>query len=99
MRNMTKIIAMPPQNSTLCGRRMTDQIAAGGQETVASRNASMQASTPERNPVAVAILRFLSGVIWPLTDPTKMARALLEGQPMAAVPTFKKARPRKRQSQ
>jgi hypothetical protein len=63
MINVTTIIAMPPQNSTWCGRRMTDQIAAGGQETVASRRASMQASTPERNPVAVAILRFLSGVI------------------------------------
>ncbi len=63
MMRVTTIIAMPPQSSSLCGRRMAAHTASGGQETVASRRASMQASIPERNPVAVAMRRFLSGVI------------------------------------
>jgi hypothetical protein len=90
MMNVTTIMAMPPQNSTLCGRRMADQTAFGGQDVEASRSASMHARTPERNPVAVAILRFLSTVIelssaW---NATNTARASLDGQPMAAVPTY-----------
>jgi hypothetical protein len=90
MMNVTTIMAMPPQNSTLCGRRMADQTASGGQDVEASRSASMHARTPERNPVAVAILRFLSTVIelssaW---NATNTARASLDGQPMAAVPTY-----------
>jgi hypothetical protein len=89
MMNVTTIMAMPPQNSTLCGRRMADQTAPGGQDVEASRSASMHARTPERNPVAVAILRFLSTVIELLFpwSATNTARALPEGQPMAAVPT------------
>jgi hypothetical protein len=90
MMKVTTIMAMPPQNSTLCGRRIADQTASGGQDVEASRSASMHARTPERNPVAVAIPRFLSTVIELLFpwSATNTARALLDGQPMAAVLTY-----------
>jgi hypothetical protein len=60
---VTTINAMPPPSSTRCGLRKASQTASGGHKILASRSASRQASTPERNPTAVATRRFFSGLI------------------------------------
>src|SRR5580692_8162882 len=60
---LTTISAIPPTSSSRCGLRNASQTASGGQWIPKSRKASRQASTPDRNPTAVATRRFFSGVI------------------------------------
>jgi hypothetical protein len=60
---LTTISAIPAPSSSRCGLRRAPQTTSGGHKILASRKASMQASTPDRNPAAVATRCFFSGVI------------------------------------
>jgi hypothetical protein len=76
---LTTISAIPAPSSSRCGPRNASQTMSGGHKTLASRKASRQASTPERNPTAVATRRFFSGVI------QSDSKSCLWGQPPSAV--------------
>src|SRR5215469_2966213 len=58
---LTAIKAIPAPNCRRCGWLSAAQSAPGGHTTLASRKAPRQASTPERNPMAVATRRPFPG--------------------------------------